>query len=284
MQLSCPYCEAKLILKNRRLKENIAFKCPKCKETILHKESRLLPYNPLKKDNFKAFYILMGNREEIYKLSESYYGFRLKSNKLIMDNNNSDFILQLSEKRYIFVNEKKKAKLNGQNIEKKILVLGDCISVGDIKLVFLDGFMKNSEDSKDKELISGAQTLEINIGKNFNKWRDYQEKPEDRSIALNVSKAELIMKSDEEDNITFEIDKRDETTIGRGFTDISIIDPKMSKKHAMIYYSEEDHSFVIEDLKSTNGTFVNGKKIARASMKEGDIILIGNTYFSFKLL
>ena len=34
---------------------------------------------------------------------------------------------------------------------------------------------------------------------------------------------------------------------------------------------------VIEDLGSTNGTFVNGEKIARATLKEGDRVLIGTS-------
>ena len=33
----------------------------------------------------------------------------------------------------------------------------------------------------------------------------------------------------------------------------------------------------IEDLGSTNGTFVNGEKIKRARLKEGDRVLIGTS-------
>jgi hypothetical protein len=49
----------------------------------------------------------------------------------------------------------------------------------------------------------------------------------------------------------------------------------VSRKHARIAY--ENDAVVIEDLGSTNGTFVNGEKIKRAQLKEGDRVLIGTS-------
>ncbi len=49
----------------------------------------------------------------------------------------------------------------------------------------------------------------------------------------------------------------------------------VSRKHAKI--SAGDGQILIQDLGSTNGTFVNGEKIKKARLKEGDRILIGTS-------
>ena len=50
-------------------------------------------------------------------------------------------------------------------------------------------------------------------------------------------------------------------------------DAAVSPEHARI--SVEDGTFVIEDLGSTEGTFVNGARIGRVALKRGDRIVIG---------
>ena len=57
--------------------------------------------------------------------------------------------------------------------------------------------------------------------------------------------------------------------------DMVLVEEMVSRKHAKISYDKE--KIVIEDLGSTNGTFVNGEKIKRAQLKEGDRILIGTS-------
>ena len=55
--------------------------------------------------------------------------------------------------------------------------------------------------------------------------------------------------------------------------DLIIDNPAVSGRHARVY-REGDH-YVLEDLKSTNGTFVNSKPIARHTLLEGDTVLVG---------
>jgi len=63
-------------------------------------------------------------------------------------------------------------------------------------------------------------------------------------------------------------------TIGRNpHEDIVIDNPAVSQLHARIYYL--NGQFIIEDQKSLNGTFVNGKKITKYVLKDGDQIKIG---------
>ncbi len=63
-------------------------------------------------------------------------------------------------------------------------------------------------------------------------------------------------------------------TIGRGSgNDIEIDNPAVSSKHARI--AREGKSFIIEDLGSTNGTFLNGEKIKKSILNSTDEITIG---------
>jgi pSer/pThr/pTyr-binding forkhead associated (FHA) protein len=62
-------------------------------------------------------------------------------------------------------------------------------------------------------------------------------------------------------------------SIGRLPDNVMIIDhPAVSGRHARVY--KEGSHYVLEDLKSTNGTFVNDRPIARHALEEGDVILI----------
>ena len=57
--------------------------------------------------------------------------------------------------------------------------------------------------------------------------------------------------------------------------DMVLVEDMVSRKHAKIIFS--DGKITIEDLGSTNGTFVNGEKVKQARLKEGDRILIGTS-------
>ena len=67
-----------------------------------------------------------------------------------------------------------------------------------------------------------------------------------------------------------------ELVIGRSSElDMVLIEDMVSRKHAKIALSPGQ--ITISDLGSTNGTFVNGEKVKRARLKEGDRILIGTS-------
>lgn len=63
-------------------------------------------------------------------------------------------------------------------------------------------------------------------------------------------------------------------TIGRaGDNNVRLDDQTISKHHAKIVtYFNATH---VEDLDSTNGTYVNGKKISQHVLQPGDVLLIG---------
>ncbi len=83
------------------------------------------------------------------------------------------------------------------------------------------------------------------------------------------------------EGMTYELSHA-ETLIGRNpTTDITLLDEGISREHAIIAYDEEAAAYTIEDLQSTNGTKVNGKRVRSSAINDGDDIQIGHTRFRF---
>lgn len=55
--------------------------------------------------------------------------------------------------------------------------------------------------------------------------------------------------------------------------EICLEDINVSREHAALQHGPE--GWTITDLDSTNGTFVNGERISRALLKDGDVITVG---------
>jgi pSer/pThr/pTyr-binding forkhead associated (FHA) protein len=83
------------------------------------------------------------------------------------------------------------------------------------------------------------------------------------------------------EGMTYELGA-DPTVIGRNpNTDITLLDEGISREHAIIELDESSDTFTIEDLQSTNGTKVNGKRVRSCALSDGDEIVIGQTSFRF---
>jgi len=69
--------------------------------------------------------------------------------------------------------------------------------------------------------------------------------------------------------------------IGRSAdNDIVLDDPAVSSEHAKVKF--ENGKFVLYDLASTNGTYVNGNKITREELKDGDTVTFARVQMTFK--
>ena len=69
--------------------------------------------------------------------------------------------------------------------------------------------------------------------------------------------------------------------IGRAETaDHTVYSGKVSKEHATLEATEAGYS--IRDLESTNGTFVNGKRVASQALEDGDIVHVAHIEFCFR--
>ena len=72
----------------------------------------------------------------------------------------------------------------------------------------------------------------------------------------------------------------DGATLGRGDVEIQLDDPFASARHARI--SRQGHVLVIEDLGSTNGTYLNEEPLnGPQPLHPGDRIRIGGSEFSY---
>lgn len=76
----------------------------------------------------------------------------------------------------------------------------------------------------------------------------------------------------------------DQLTIGRGReNDIQIKnDSKVSRYHCKLF--RRGNNFYVEDIKSSNGTLVNGELITDRRLFGGEEIVIGETYFRFRIM
>lgn len=106
--------------------------------------------------------------------------------------------------------------------------------------------------------------------------------------------ARLIIERGESANTEFLL-TADESYIGRWDADNGIFpdvdldafdpDAKVSRRHARIIRGER--SYTIEDLGSTNGTFVNrGRRLLPGNpliLNEGDEIIVGKTFLRFRI-
>ena len=74
----------------------------------------------------------------------------------------------------------------------------------------------------------------------------------------------------------FPLPNQGEIVIGRSSElDMVLVEDMVSRRHAKITVSNGE--IVLHDLGSTNGSFVNGEKIKRATLNEGDRVLIGTS-------
>ncbi len=72
------------------------------------------------------------------------------------------------------------------------------------------------------------------------------------------------------------------TYIGRADENhIRIVRPGVSRRHAVVVAGPA--GFTIRDLKSQNGTFVNGEQVAERALNDGDRIVIGDAAFVFRI-
>ncbi len=59
------------------------------------------------------------------------------------------------------------------------------------------------------------------------------------------------------------------------------LNPLVSRRHCVIRREDEQHT--IEDLDSSNGTYVNGERVRIESLKEDSLIEIGVSQFLFRI-
>lgn len=93
-----------------------------------------------------------------------------------------------------------------------------------------------------------------------------------------MSKLEILNGKRQGD--TIDLSQREHDIGTKRTAAISIRDPWISFKHAKIGF--ENNHFFIEDLNSTNGVWINGTRIKRQSLQDGDLVYLGKTKIRFQ--
>jgi hypothetical protein len=71
------------------------------------------------------------------------------------------------------------------------------------------------------------------------------------------------------------------TTIGRIAENDIQIDTSFVSRHHAVLLSSADHC-IVEDLNSTNGVLVNGRRVGRHILQDGDVVTVGKTEFRYQ--
>jgi pSer/pThr/pTyr-binding forkhead associated (FHA) protein len=89
----------------------------------------------------------------------------------------------------------------------------------------------------------------------------------------------ILKTEDDPEPLTFRLTPGAIKTAGRATrADFIVERPLVSRLHCRI--TAADDALTIEDLESTNGTFVNGSRVSRAEAKSGDLLRLGRVEFS----
>ena len=88
-----------------------------------------------------------------------------------------------------------------------------------------------------------------------------------------------VMRADAADPVTFRITPGGIKTVGRAVRADFILDaPLVSRVHCR-FTADAQGQLVVDDLGSTNGTFVNDRRVDRAVIVTGDRVRIGRVEF-----
>jgi pSer/pThr/pTyr-binding forkhead associated (FHA) protein len=150
--------------------------------------------------------------------------------------------------------------VNGQSVNEQLLKHGDQILFGNTKLAFY-----GNEGTRPFQLAT-SRGHELHVMKRTD--------PNRSAIAnFDLTTIRGIMRS-------YEV--LPEMTIGRSREcDIFLEDLAVSRLHATIRQLP-DGGFEIEDHRSATGTFVNGMRIIRYRLLEGDVVQVGSNRLTFR--
>lgn len=141
----------------------------------------------------------------------------------------------------------KGTRVNGEQVEKAVLKPGDVIQVGEIELEF-----QNADGSTPGQAASSAPQALLG----------------------------LVVLDGKDKGRTFVLSGKDKIRIGRSVNvDFKLADGKVSREHCQLETVREHH--IIIDLESSNGTVVNGERVKKTVLKEGDCIRLGFTVLKY---
>ncbi len=157
---------------------------------------------------------------------------------------------------------------------------------------FVDGQKIEKVDLKDGAIIeAGAPRLQFNMVDEETPGRLASSAPdsdEEDAQSLNggvltetrASSPSLAVVDGEDRGRRLLLVGKQQFKIGRAVTsDLKLVDGKISREHCVVESVRDQH--IIIDLESANGTIVNGDRVKKTVLKEGDFVRLGFTMIKY---
>jgi len=170
--------------------------------------------------------------------------------------------------------------VNGERVEKTILNPGDLIQAGNVQLQF-----DLVDESTPGQLASSAPVMEEGDDSRSERepaggGREKRGKRKGKGKALIPA---LVVIDGKDKGKTFLLNEKERYKIGRATSsDLKLTDEKISRQHCLVE-AVRDH-YIIIDLNSSNGTVVNGERIKKTVLKNGDYIRLGFTMMKYDMV
>ncbi|MEO6186105.1 MAG: FHA domain-containing protein [Steroidobacteraceae bacterium] len=94
-----------------------------------------------------------------------------------------------------------------------------------------------------------------------------------------VDAVRMLIREEGGAEVTYQLGRR--TTIGRTPENDIQLDTSFISRHHAVLLSNTDHC-IVEDLNSTNGVLVNGRRVGRQILYDGDTLTVGRTEFRYQ--
>ena len=108
-------------------------------------------------------------------------------------------------------------------------------------------------------------------------WADHPMTREEASDIEGISGFALIVERGPKTGMTYLLPEGN-TTVGRHpESDIFLNDVTVSRQHCR--FLVDDDGLIVEDSGSTNGTYVNDARVDQATLRAGDVVLVGRFDF-----
>lgn len=106
--------------------------------------------------------------------------------------------------------------------------------------------------------------------------------PTENQELISLRRYQLIVIDKDNNRRKYELGKKKLIRVGKkGDNEIVVNDRTVSRSHFEIQLND-DNSYLLKDLNSTNGTSINGMKVKEAYLSQGDLIEIGETKIEFQ--
>ena len=156
--------------------------------------------------------------------------------------------------------------VNGKSIDKVDLKAGDLVRAGEVEMRF-----ELVDEETPGRLASSAPDSNEADAQAFNGGV---------LTKTRVSQPTLVVIDRDGQEGRFSLNGKVQFKIGRAVTsDLRLSDRKVSRDHCVIESLRDQH--IIIDLESANGTVVNGDRIKKAVLKDGDFICLGCTMLKY---